>query len=205
MHCLLIPPHAVVDPTKQRGFGLIEAVIVLGLVGLVIGGIWIAAQNVVAQMRVTETAQGILNTAMNARRLLPYHSYPTTPGTGIYIGSTLNAANAYPPGFRPAGNMAISPAGVRIEAHQSCWSICPMLGISLRGPGDTVYPTTLKSPECVQLIRRFAGIARDNSEFLYVQITVPGNSNYLLIYPPIDPALVNCPADFTTVVFWFKP
>lgn len=35
----------------QKGFNLIEAAIVLGIVGLVVGGIWVAATSVYANLR----------------------------------------------------------------------------------------------------------------------------------------------------------
>jgi len=37
--------------TTQHGFNLIEAAIVLGIVGLVLGGIWIAASSVMERQR----------------------------------------------------------------------------------------------------------------------------------------------------------
>jgi len=45
------------DLPRQSGFNLIEAAIVLGVVGLVIGGIWIAAASV--SMKMNTNAQGI--------------------------------------------------------------------------------------------------------------------------------------------------
>jgi hypothetical protein len=39
------------NPSAQSGFNLIEAAIVLGAIGLVIGGIWIAASAVNRNLR----------------------------------------------------------------------------------------------------------------------------------------------------------
>lgn len=44
---------------KKRGFNLIEAAIVLGVVGLVIGGVWVAAAEVMDQMRQRQLVRGL--------------------------------------------------------------------------------------------------------------------------------------------------
>lgn len=43
-----------------RGFNLIEAAIVLGVVGLVIGGIWVAAAAVQSNLREADASKGLL-------------------------------------------------------------------------------------------------------------------------------------------------
>lgn len=47
-------------PAKSRGFNLIEAAIVLGVVGLVIGSIWVAAAAVMAENRQREARGALL-------------------------------------------------------------------------------------------------------------------------------------------------
>lgn len=47
-------------PLSLKGFSLIEAAIVLGIVGLVIGGIWIAAANINERIRWQQTEEGWL-------------------------------------------------------------------------------------------------------------------------------------------------
>ena len=46
-------------PRRQRGFNLVEAAIVLGVVGLVIGGIWTAAAAVNRNMKLNDLTQAI--------------------------------------------------------------------------------------------------------------------------------------------------
>lgn len=188
-----------------RGFNLVEAAIVLGIVGLVIGGIWIAAAHMHSNMRINDTAQGVFQTINNARALLPYSTYPTVVNDIVYIGPTLNAAKAYPAGYRADANMAISPYGVRIEAHQACFSYCPILGVTVRGVGDTAYKSTLTASDCIQLARRIAGLARDKADLVYIQVGTESNPTYQMLGAPIDPNAVDCPANFATLVFWFRP
>ena len=52
--------HPISARRSQKGFNLIEAAIVLGVVGLVIGGIWVAASAVSRQHRAQQTLDGFL-------------------------------------------------------------------------------------------------------------------------------------------------
>ena len=45
-------------PKSRKGFNLIEAAIVLGVVGLIIGGIWVAAASVMQKHRAQQTLDG---------------------------------------------------------------------------------------------------------------------------------------------------
>lgn len=70
----------------NAGFSLVEAAIVLGVVGLIIGGIW-AASNSVAQNRQTnQLAAGTLVMVNNIRRVFA-DSFPTA---STVLGSEVN-------------------------------------------------------------------------------------------------------------------
>jgi hypothetical protein len=56
---------------SRRGFNLIEAAIVLGVIGLVIGGIWVAAASVADNQRVSATSAGLLSTCQSIQRVFP--------------------------------------------------------------------------------------------------------------------------------------
>ena len=187
---------------KRRGFSLIEAAIVLGVVGLVIGGIWYAATSVLQNQRINNTADGILQIASGARRLFSYSDYPTVSGTSVFATQTAAAAGIFPGDFRylPSG-YAATPMGASFYVDLGCSSVCPMLKIGIRVQNSS---SIITPSDCIQLIRRFAGLAKDNSDFLYIQRgTTSGPIMYF--YPPIDPALVTCPTDTTYIQFWFKP
>ena len=54
---------------QKKGFTLIEAAIVMAIVGLVVGGIWVAASAVQANFRKSNTSQNLLVIVQNMRQL----------------------------------------------------------------------------------------------------------------------------------------
>lgn len=56
--CAIRARVAHVEAHKRKGFNLVEAAIVLGVVGLVIGGIWIAAATVTYNQKLQQTFDG---------------------------------------------------------------------------------------------------------------------------------------------------
>ena len=60
--------NAVGQPCK--GFSLIEAAIVLAVVGAVIGTIWVSAANMYENYKVNKTVEGIILTAKNIQNLI---------------------------------------------------------------------------------------------------------------------------------------
>src|SRR5437867_1361141 len=53
--------------THQAGFNLIEAAIVLGIVGLIVGGIWAAASSAYENMRQQSGSKQLLSLVQNIR------------------------------------------------------------------------------------------------------------------------------------------
>lgn len=80
---------------RRRGFNLIEAAIVLGVVGLVIGGIWVAAAAVNANLRKSDASKGLIQIVQNTRSLY----YGQSPTATADITSQLVSAKALPGDF----------------------------------------------------------------------------------------------------------
>ena len=59
------------QPNNHSGFNLIESAIVLGIVGLVIGGIWVAASQISYKMRTKETYEGVSSALQKMKELFP--------------------------------------------------------------------------------------------------------------------------------------
>lgn len=82
---------------KQKGFNLIEAAIVLGVIGLVIGGIWIAASSVSYKYGLSQTASGIQMSIETIRQL--YKNMPCDADVGINPKTiNLGLASQWPAG-----------------------------------------------------------------------------------------------------------
>ncbi|MDD3181584.1 MAG: type 4 pilus major pilin [Alphaproteobacteria bacterium] len=67
-------------PRKTRGFTLTEAAIVLGIVGLILGAIWVAAAAVYNNLRVTTTSNQLLQIVQSIRSM---HATQQTVDSGI--------------------------------------------------------------------------------------------------------------------------
>lgn len=70
----------------RRAFSLIEAAIVLGVVGLVIGGIWIAAAALMYKWEYEKFLQGFITQKVNVERFLTQSMPCATTGT-IFAGT----------------------------------------------------------------------------------------------------------------------
>ena len=60
----------ITHQAKRKGFSLIEAAIVLGVVGIVIGAIWVAASAVMENIKVNKTVEGIFTISRNVQSLV---------------------------------------------------------------------------------------------------------------------------------------
>lgn len=97
---------------RLRAFSLIEAAIVLAIVGLVIGGLWAAASSAMNNLKIQQTREGIITTISNIRSLLPASMHTGSDITLQFNGFYSDAINM---GLFPAdwvkGTSAISPLG----------------------------------------------------------------------------------------------
>ncbi len=88
----------------RRGFNLIEAAIVLGVVGLIIGGIWVAAAAVQSNMKKSDASRGLIQIVQNVRNLY----YGQSPTATADITTQLINAGALPANF-VNGTAGINP------------------------------------------------------------------------------------------------
>lgn len=89
----------------KKGFSLIEAAIVLGIVGLVIGGIWVAAAAVTQNMREADASKALIQVIQNVRNLY-YGQTPTATGD---ITTDMISAKAIPSDFVMTTTSAKNP------------------------------------------------------------------------------------------------
>jgi len=105
----------------RKAFSLIEAAIVLGIVGLVVGGIWIAADMQRRAYGVADAEKAVLSIATGARNLFPLSNgmYPTGSGSGVAINITTTVIKS---GLVPQNLISTSNNSIRI-LNGTSWSI----------------------------------------------------------------------------------
>lgn len=107
--------HPKSRPRSKRGFNLIEAAIVLGVVGLVIGGLWVAAAKVRENMFVSDIKTFILWTQEEGSKFA--HS-----GDGVsFILAPVISGNPAPGGFLYDYSADPGDEGVWINGHVFAW------------------------------------------------------------------------------------
>lgn len=193
---------------KRWGFSLIEAAIVLAVVGAVIGGIWSAAASVMFNWNINETAQGIVLIADGARKLFPRANYPAS--SYLHVEHVLFVTNIIPPNYKYIGGGANgrieSPAGLNHFIYLDCqadmWRRCPSIWMEVawnfNHPGNGNRLTTA---ECTQLVRKVATYSRAGDGLYLIQVGRPGNSGQYMLTPPFDVSNFTCPSSISAQ--WF--
>ena len=92
---IVLPARAPLMSKKRQGFSLIEAAIVLGVIGLVIGGIWIAASSMMENYRVQGMTKDIFVIASNVQKLMSNADANTLAGAAS-IEFELAQAGGFP-------------------------------------------------------------------------------------------------------------
>ena len=108
-HARLPSSSAAIGPTsKRKGLSLVETAIVLGIVGLVVGGIWVAAAQFIEKNRIERMEKAIVLMLQGVKSLYPL---PQTPPNSDLSSLVISA------GFAPRdmvnGNQLVSPWGTR--------------------------------------------------------------------------------------------
>ena len=148
----------------QKGFNLIEAAIVLGIVGLVVGGIWVAATSVYANLRSKTATDQLLKVAQGVRAL-----YATSSVTGSANGTDLTAsmaqANVLPsdilttaPNAADATN-TVNPWGGNIAVYSA-----PNSAATAQA-GFAITITRIPAAACTDFVMRNLGVGRDSGLF----------------------------------------
>jgi prepilin-type N-terminal cleavage/methylation domain-containing protein len=146
-----LQPVAIAAPAhekKKRGFTLTEIAIVLGIIGLILGAIWVAAAAVYNNLRVSHANTAVLQTAQAVRAL---YSTSQTMGTAGDITSQVIAAGAIPSDL-VTGTTAIGP-----------WpgSVLYVLTAAASDTAFTVQITNVPKAACINLINAVSGTNRD--------------------------------------------
>ncbi len=129
------------SPAREAGFNLIEAAIVLGIVGLIVGGIWAAAASAYENMRQQSASKNMLAFAQNVRNF-----YSNGGATSIDTSMT-NAITQglVPPDMRVGTTAAISSWATPVTIDTGAINSINVFGIIFTG---------LNRQTCINLIVR---------------------------------------------------
>ena len=132
--------------TKKRGFTLTEIAIVLGIVGLILGAIWVAAAAVYNNLRVSHANTEVLQIAQAVRAL--YATNNTMPA-GADQSPALITAGAMPTDLghlHAAGRVSTNGRGGSTEV----WS-------NPAGNGFSIIMTNVPTSACINLLVSVVG------------------------------------------------
>lgn len=122
-------PDSSAQQKKRHGFSLVESAIVLAVVGLVLGGIWVASAAMYERYRVNKTVEGVLTAVKNIQKLISVRdatqkaindgvSYCGGAG-GSSLSSFLIPANIFPKDW-VSGSSIKNPFGGEIHSFNYC-------------------------------------------------------------------------------------
>jgi hypothetical protein len=106
---------------KHRGFNLIEAAIVLGVVGIVIGGIWVAAATVMEEWKVNRTVADIQLIVKNMQSLISIADAEAI-GNSVSLNTTAMSAGVFPANWVPANWVSGGPLKNPFGGNATVWN-----------------------------------------------------------------------------------
>jgi len=163
---------------RRHAFSLIEAAIVLGIIGAVLGGLWVAASSVSSNMKVNATLTGINEMVIKINQLFYNSALPASLTT---INDALIATNIAPPDWQK-GSTLIHPWGGALSVDIR---VSPML---LR-----FYLSDVSGPACIKLARALLADPDGNTYGSQGLMQVIINwSNYLNTYSPPSQITSRC-------------
>jgi len=132
---------------SRQGFSLIESAIVLGIVGLVLGGIWSAAAYVGTRQKISSMAQNVVFIGQNIRQL-----YNGQSMMGVTIDDLIQMSVI--PADMVQGTMAVTPWGRSISIYEA-------------GNGGVIFEVRVNdTAECLKMHEAFS-LARYTGGSLY--------------------------------------
>lgn len=136
-----------------RGFNLVEAAIVLGVVGLVIGGIWIAASAASETYKVNKSVEGMFQTSRNIQNTIPKSNASVIGNNGDMVPIVINA-NLAPADWVKNGTL-VNPFGGSIDIYNVS--------------GDWRYTISFNNvpkSACIKMLRRMSEIGNQANNFM---------------------------------------
>lgn len=180
------------EQSKQRGFNLVEAAIVLALVGLVIGGIWVASAAVYENHKINKLVEGLIMASQKLRETISFSDAPLLPSSYGYAELTdyCISAKVFPDSFYN-GNKIVTPfSGGTLPdgANANGGSIRCNINAYLSLENKIEITVGVETKQlCKKMVRAITTRFKDNSILANVVMFDANNSN--------SPLLTNWPLD----------
>lgn len=188
----------------RKGFNLIEAAIVLAVVGGVVGGIWIAAATVIENHRVNKTVEGYLLTKQNVQNLISLAAAEQTWGcTGCLLPTAqVLQLNVFPQDWINNGAI-VSPLGIGVNLFD--YSLYP----ASYPVGTFMISTRLPKAICIKFVVALSNTNARNeriSSLRGISINFP-NFGYGVGSFPITPetAATACTSATSNLIYTYFP
>ena len=147
--------HVRARARSRLGFNLVEAAIVLGVVGLVIGGIWTAAAAVNEKVNINKTVQGVISICSSAPAL--FTTTPNGSGRNDTIALAASAAGILPADWIQNGSIKTPVSDIIMSQFNSGFTPDPLFGDLSKV--IVLYLTNLPNRYCRQIISTINGRA----------------------------------------------
>lgn len=190
----------------SKAFSLIEAAIVLAVVGLVIGGIWVAAVTVRHNFRVSELSAYVLQASAKFQQTIPLAEYPAPFAAQRYITHTAVDMGIFPVSSQKyyilsTIEVALLPINVTMWSSVVCGNSAtctPLYIMSVAGDAHASATSDLSTGECTQLLRRVMATAKN----LY-RVGIDSVGTYTAPFSNID--TMACVGATKYIDFYFMP
>lgn len=133
---------------KTRGFTLTEVAIVMGVVGLILGGIWIAAAAVYTNHRVNTAYTQVMRIVQGTRALYASQALFPVSQQGTNITNNLKQAGIIPK------DMINEEVGVGVK---NPWSTGTRVYATTTRNGFAIFLRRIPQSACIQLVSKVAG------------------------------------------------
>jgi prepilin-type N-terminal cleavage/methylation domain-containing protein len=144
----MMTKETIVEPEtstrRRRGFTLTEIAIVLGIMGLILGAIWVAASSVYTNMRVSTTTRDVISMSQGIRNLYANQGVMDGGLAGPPYTSLINT------GVVP--NDITTTAGSLVDAWGGTVTFTPATTISTAGDSFVIDLAGVPESGCVGLL-----------------------------------------------------
>ena len=189
----------------SKGFNLIESALVLGVVGLVLGGSWVAISTVRENLQVKTIREGIISTVGNIQNLISISQSEAIGSSNIT--NSLIASQVFPKDWIKNSTTAQTPYGHNLGIYNFA-----------SNPRFDLIVKRVSSSVCAQLITSISVMAAQSGEGIgasanarstlgYVQVRIIDTTTnvYATLSFPISPtdAASACVNDVSDIVFTY--